>query len=679
MLFKRRKAGQKLIKANRLYATISQVNQTIVHVTEAGELFKSVCRIAVEAGQFRMAWIGMIDEEMKLLVPVEYAGHEEGYLSEINISTDEITDDSGPSGQAIRRGENYICNDFKKDPGMTRWRKAATLRGYRSAIALPIMKFGKPVGSLALYATEAYFFDQEEVGLLNEVVKDISFALEFFDKESLRKRAEADILREKLFSDSMIKSLPGIFYLYDDTLRFLRWNQLFETFSGYTYDEISGMSPLDFFEGEHKTLLLQRIAQVFSEGASDMEADFVTKEGRKVPFYFTGVKVEFNNRNCLLGFGIDISELKDTENLLREMEGKYRKAQAIGRMGHWELDMQKRLVTWSEEVYHLYKMDYSESAIGYETCFDFIHPGDRDFFQKALDDALAGITKLDIVHRVILKDGSIRYFHAVGELREGHIGPLTEMTGTIQDVTERVRRELDIQQKNEQLRSLASSLQNIREEERADIAREIHDDLGQQLTAITLDTSWVGRKIAGAPEEVLQRINSIISMLNDVMSSIRRISTQLRPSVLDDLGLIEALQWQVREFQKRYGIPVTFDCAGDGPVPDPRTATGLFRIFQETLTNIVRHADATAITASLCAEGEQLVLRITDNGKGFDPEAAGKKKTLGLLGMKERALMMGGHLEIGSRPGEGTNISVYVPLKIQDNLSRQDNPSICVS
>ena len=220
-----------------------------------------------------------------------------------------------------------------------------------------------------------------------------------------------------------------------------------------------------------------------------------------------------------------------------------------------------------------------------------------------------------------------------------------------------------LKQSEEDLRDLASNLQNVREEERTSISREIHDELGQLLTAIKLDVSWLDRKIQG-DVIVKERIGGILSMLTEMIHSIRRISTQLRPSILDDLGLVEALRWQVRDFQKRGGVRVQFECPEESLKLEAGVTTGLFRIFQEALTNIARHAEATAVSACLFKEGEQLVLTITDNGKGFDQHAAKKKKTLGLLGMKERTLMMKGVYEISSQPGNGTSLRVSVPLQM---------------
>jgi PAS domain S-box-containing protein len=413
----RKDAEQKVLKASRLYATISEVNKAIVYADSPEKLFRDICNVVVASGKFRMAWVGLIDKESRMVIPAYHAGHEEGYLSTVRISVDHVIEGLGPTGRAIREGRHYVCNDIGTDPAMAAWRQEALSRGYRSSIALPVIKSGEPFGSFSLYSHEENFFDGEEIQLLDEVVQDMSFALEAFDNEA---------------------------------------------------------------------------------------------------------------------------SLKAKEQEIQDMNG--------------------------------------------------------------------------------------------------------------------------------QLRDLASNLQNIREEERTYIAREIHDELGQQLTAIKLDAAWLDRKIL-EDGPIKQRVGHIISMLSNVIHSIRKIAMQLRPSVLDDLGLIEALKWQSRDFQNRYAIPIAFQYPDNPPVLAAASATGLFRIFQEALTNIARHAEATAITASLRVCGQQLVMTIADDGKGFDITAVKKKKTLGLLGMKERTLMMKGTYEITSQPGKGTNLSISIPLYTYNNLT----------
>jgi signal transduction histidine kinase len=221
------------------------------------------------------------------------------------------------------------------------------------------------------------------------------------------------------------------------------------------------------------------------------------------------------------------------------------------------------------------------------------------------------------------------------------------------------------EQMTEQLRNLSAHLQNIREQERIHIAREMHDELGQLLTGFKMDVSWLRKRYATDNPDIKEKLTEMESLVNDAVSFVRKIAAELRPSILDDLGLIPALEWQSREFQKRYGIQVDFTSKVQDLQTSGLVATGLFRMYQESLTNVARHSEASEVESVLQTTATHITLTITDNGKGFDINGTGERKTLGLLGMKERAFMIGGKLDIISKPGEGTTVSIKVP-KVND-------------
>lgn len=225
-----------------------------------------------------------------------------------------------------------------------------------------------------------------------------------------------------------------------------------------------------------------------------------------------------------------------------------------------------------------------------------------------------------------------------------------------QQVEEMLKKSFD------ELRELASHLQDIREEERANMAREIHDELGQQLTGMKMDMTWLLKKISPTENnQVQEKLSSTIGLLDDTIKTVRKIATDLRPSILDDLGLLAAIEWHAQEFERRFGISTTFKSEVQRLDFSPRTAIGLFRICQESLTNIARYSSAKNVSIILQEESDQIALKISDDGIGFDPDKIRNKKTLGLLGMNERALMMGGEFEISSIEGKGTLVAVKVP------------------
>jgi PAS domain S-box-containing protein len=230
------------------------------------------------------------------------------------------------------------------------------------------------------------------------------------------------------------------------------------------------------------------------------------------------------------------------------------------------------------------------------------------------------------------------------------------------EIAERRRVEEQLRASLDQLRALAARLQSVREEERKHVAREIHDELGQACTAIKMDLALIGHRITPRQTKLRGKINSALGLVNDMIFTLRRIASELRPRPLDDLGLPAALEWQAQEFENRTGIQCALVLAEDVPSLDPEQSTAIFRIFQECLTNVARHAEATKVEACLKTTGSHLVFQVSDNGKGFDHEEARRRGSLGLLGMQERALLVNGSLAVEGGPGVGTTMTLRIPL-----------------
>lgn len=215
----------------------------------------------------------------------------------------------------------------------------------------------------------------------------------------------------------------------------------------------------------------------------------------------------------------------------------------------------------------------------------------------------------------------------------------------------------------QELRNLASHLQKIREEERTAIAREIHDELGQQLTGLKMDVAWIKKKIDPKGGEIAEKFADINETIDNTVKTVRKIAYELRPGILDDLGLNAAMEWQSNEFQKRTGIHSLFHSEIDDEKLNKEKVTSIFRIYQEALTNVIRHAQATEVNSTLTSDGENYLLHIHDNGIGFTQNDIENKKTLGLLGMRERSRMISGYLKIESVPQNGTTVILKVPVR----------------
>ncbi len=248
-------------------------------------------------------------------------------------------------------------------------------------------------------------------------------------------------------------------------------------------------------------------------------------------------------------------------------------------------------------------------------------------------------------------------------------GAVRGAVAVYRDVTERTHAELELKSALAQSRALSAHLQSVREEERSHIAREIHDELGQVLTGLKMDLAWLKCRLAEERQEtsralLLNKVQDMSRLIDTTIQAVRQLATELRPGILDYLGLAAAIEWQAEVFEKHSGIRCrVVNTLADVPL-DKEQMTAAFRILQESLTNVARHAEAvTAVTILLTQETDFLVLEIEDNGHGFHKDDLASKHTLGLLGMRERAAILGGEVQITSKLGQGTKVTARIPLE----------------
>jgi len=257
-----------------------------------------------------------------------------------------------------------------------------------------------------------------------------------------------------------------------------------------------------------------------------------------------------------------------------------------------------------------------------------------------------------------------RHRRHLNELVEARTTELSDANRRLEvEIAERRRAERELHRSREELRRLASHLQSVREQERTDVAREIHDELGQALTALKLDLHWVGQRLADGRAGVRAKIAGMSKAVDATVQAVRRISSQLRPKLLDDLGLSAALEWQARDFEQRAGVACQIRSEPDDVVLDPARSTALFRIFQETLTNVARHAQASRVDVVLRDFADAVEMTVSDDGTGIPPQAVCDGGSLGIVGMRERVRGLGGQLEIIGRPGHGTSVRVAIPRR----------------
>jgi PAS domain S-box-containing protein len=362
------------------------------------------------------------------------------------------------------------------------------------------------------------------------------------------------------------------------------------------------------------------------------------------------------------GSSTDIEDHKQAEEKLKRSERQLSEAQRISHVGHWERDIGGGEIICSEETYRIFGLPPQDALRNLE---QLIHPDDRPLHAEAIARALRG-ELFDVEYRVVRPDGEIRLVHSQGSAIQDQSGRPRRTFGAVQDVTDIKRAERRLKTTSEQLRALSARVQSAREEEGMRIAREIHDELGGALTSLRWELEGI-KKTLSEPSRVLpaadlkERVAAMFGLIDTMVNIVRGIASDLRPAVLDILGLEEGIEWQAQQFQDRTGIAVDYQRPENHVDLTPEQSIAVFRIFQEALTNILRHAGATRVGVTMAEEAGTFVLRVKDDGRGITEDEKYGQLSIGLLGMRERAHLIGGEIEISGVGGKGTIVTVRLP------------------
>jgi PAS domain S-box-containing protein len=324
------------------------------------------------------------------------------------------------------------------------------------------------------------------------------------------------------------------------------------------------------------------------------------------------------------------------------------------------LDRESTISYVSASVHHT--LGYRPEELVNTPIIDMVNPEDA----PAMRDYLAACLRNPDVTSL----SEFRFRHADGRwfnlevIGNNHLNDpsVGRIVLNCRDITERKRAEERLRNSREQLRNLSAYLQSMREEERTNIAREIHDELGQVLTVLKMDASWLGSKYKDYGP-ITEKTKSMTDLIDSTIRTVKRICTELRPGVLDDLGLVPTIEWQAEEFQKRTDIHCEVSFHPNDIALDSERSTAIFRILQETLTNVIRHAEATKVQVRLERRDGQVFLRVEDNGKGITKDRISDPRSFGLIGMRERANFLGGEVRIEGGKVKGTVVTVSLPCK----------------
>lgn len=480
----------------------------------------------------------------------------------------------------------------------------------------------------------------------------------------LREAAEEAL---RLTQFSIDHSTVGILWVnWDSHVRYA--NRAVEQMLGYAPGALVDR-PLSALQPDltmDRWLNLWRRARNSNESAQNIETLCQREDGRLVPMDVSLSFLRFGTSEYLVVFLTDITERRRAHEALEESEARL-KGIASNVPG---LVFRLERPSGSAHAAFAFIGAGSEALVGYSAeellntgrgIRGLVHPDDEAGYWASQMAALAEDRDWHWQGRILTRDGEQRWADIKASARIFEDGRAV-WDGVVWDITANKRIELELAASRAQLRDLSAHLESVREEEKARIAREVHDELGQVLTVLKLETSMCELAYGGSDAGLGERLNSMKRLIAQLFQLVRDVATALRPPILD-AGIGSAIEWQARRFEARSGIPCLVTVPEAPPALSDAKAIGLFRILQEALTNVLRHARAQSVELELAPEGGWLRLSISDDGIGFDPDACRPGASFGLVGMRERVLMLGGSLSIHSQPGEGSTLEVRIPLE----------------
>lgn len=429
---------------------------------------------------------------------------------------------------------------------------------------------------------------------------------------------------------------------------------------GYTPAELVGMERLKLTPPDYHDRIIRALCEVMEKGMDRYESMFLTKDGRVLSCEVVAHTFIFKGKTVVLAQARDMSDQKRAEENLRNSERRFaaifRGSPApigIGTIATGKLiDVNERYA----EFFGYTREEMIGKTVGELGLW--ARPDDR---KAVIEQLMAQGYVRAVGAEFRRKSGELRHALLSMEiLTLPHAEPV--LIAMLADITERKAAEEELKRSSEQLRAYAARVQTIREQERAAIAREIHDELGQMLTVLHMELASLESALQKNAPALLPATRSMASLIMDSINSVRKIATELHPPLLDDLGLSEAIEWQAERFSEQSGIRCDYHPPqSDVPLDIDRT-TALFRICQEALTNVMRHAEASHVHIALSFDNDAVELTIRDNGRGITQEEIEGMHSLGLLGMRERAAIFEGTVQISGKAGEGSTLRARIPL-----------------
>jgi PAS domain S-box-containing protein len=483
--------------------------------------------------------------------------------------------------------------------------------------------------------------------------------------ETLRKQLDrkdlpstSGALGEELYKFLAHSSQIGFYIMRDKHFKFI--NSHFRDYTGYTEEEMLKANPVSFILPEDRLKTAKNAVMMLKEQRfSPYEFRIVTKDGRIKWIMETVMSITFKGRRAILGNSMDVTERKKASHRLEELEAL--ESSILDAIPQAVLGLHERRINFANHAIKVIFGWHREELIGKSITMIYRNKEEADKIGNIFYSSLEHQRTYETEFPCLRKDGQ----EIICRMKASRIGEkLREkrIVVTYENITAEKKAQEDLERSRQDLRNLSIHLQSVREEESTRVARKIHDELGQSLTALQMDLSWLENRLPANNKNIRGKTRSMSELVDSTIESVHKITMELRPSLLDDLGLPAAIEWQTGDFQKRSGIRCQSNIRCNTDLINKDMATSIFRIFQETLTNIVRHSKATQCKVNLTEKGNELCLDVTDNGIGITQWQIDDSKSFGIIGMRERAHLWGGTVNVRSAKPSGTTVRVLIPV-----------------
>ena len=481
---------------------------------------------------------------------------------------------------------------------------------------------------------------------------------------------------------SIFENVQDVFFQIDKRGFILEISPSVKFYPGFNRINLLGKSVLGFYASLLDRESLLREINMTGE-IRDYELDLVPSEGiiKHVSINARTVFDDYENFLYIEGTIRDITKRKDAERALKQKETFLRETQFLAKLGTFNFDLINNRWESSDILDVMFGIyaGYNKTYSGWKS---LVHPdyfGEvSEYFGWKLKENKA---LFDVKYKIIRNvDGQERWVHMLGRLFYNSENKLIRVIGTVQDITDRKNAKQALRDSQEQLKNFAAHLQSVREEERILLAREIHDELGQILIALKIDLGILKQNVVKTlnttnAEAVLTKFDGLFGLVDTTINTTRKIMTDLRPEVLYLIGFVEAVKLQVKQFQDRYGIDCIFNSSISNLTLDTQQSVALFRILQESLTNVVKHSNATLVKIRFIEAADKLLFEVSDNGVGFDKAKQQKTDSYGLIGMRERVFLLDGELNIDTCVGVGTTVRVEMSVS---KLNKEQNKMLTI-